>query len=73
MNSVAKTTLQLIRLIKAPSERVFAAWTTPADLLPWFGGDNCRALHAEIDPRVGGQDLIRIKTERFGELDVTGT
>jgi hypothetical protein len=41
-----KAVLQLRRVIAAPRERVFAAWTTPSDIKAWFGPDNCRVLDA---------------------------
>ena len=48
------TKLPVTRLIKAPRERVFAAWTTPADILKWFGPETCQALSANINLRPGG-------------------
>ena len=65
-------TLRVTRLIKAPRERVFAAWTTPAEIVKWFGPDTCRTLSAKVDLRVGGEYHFRVKTEQFGEMDVRG-
>src|SRR5580658_6560560 len=65
-------TLEVKRLIKAPREAVFAAWTTPDGILKWFGPDTCRALSAKLDLRVGGEYRIRAQTEQFGEMEVVG-
>lgn len=65
-------TLEVKRLIKAPRDRVFAAWTTPESIIKWFGPDTCRALSAKVDLRVGGEYRIRAHTEEFGELEVIG-
>jgi uncharacterized protein YndB with AHSA1/START domain len=64
--------LKVSRLLKAPRERVFAAWITPADVMKWFGPDTCQPLSAKIDARVGGEYHFRIKTETMGELDLRG-
>ena len=65
-------TLRVTRLIKAPRERVFAAWTNPDEVMKWFGPATCQALSVKIDLRVGGAYHVRVKTETFGELDVRG-
>jgi predicted enzyme related to lactoylglutathione lyase/uncharacterized protein YndB with AHSA1/START domain len=54
--------LEVKRLIKAPRERVFAAWTTPDQILKWFGSEACQALSAKMDLRVGGEYQIRTHT-----------
>ncbi|HTS18994.1 MAG TPA: SRPBCC domain-containing protein [Verrucomicrobiae bacterium] len=65
-------TLEVKRLIKAPRERVFAAWTTPDQIMKWFGSENCRMLSVTMDPRVGGAYRIRSRNESSGEHEVTG-
>ena len=37
-----KTSLEIKRLIKAPRDQVYAAWTDPARLKEWFGPENVR-------------------------------
>jgi predicted enzyme related to lactoylglutathione lyase/uncharacterized protein YndB with AHSA1/START domain len=64
--------LRVTRLVKAPRERVFTAWITPADLLKWFGPGQCRALSARIHPRVNGEYHFRMKTETYGEIHLHG-
>jgi len=43
--------LKIKRLIKAPPERLFAAWTTPDEIVKWFGPETCRVTSAKIDLR----------------------
>ena len=60
------TSLNLRRAIRAPRERVFAAWTTPELLMQWWGPDNVTCPEAEVDLREGG-------TYRLANLDADGT
>jgi uncharacterized protein YndB with AHSA1/START domain len=46
--------LTLRRLIRAPRERVFRAWSTPEALTAWWGPDGFTAPRCEIDFRAGG-------------------
>lgn len=50
----SEKTLRVTRLILAPPERVFAAWTDPEEVRQWWGpkGVSCRS--AVIELRVGG-------------------
>jgi len=51
---VQPTALSLTRLIRAPREDVFAAWTDPALLTQWWGPGPVTCPQAEVDLRVGG-------------------
>jgi uncharacterized protein YndB with AHSA1/START domain len=68
-----KTSLEIARFINAPSARVYAAWTDPAQLREWFGPENVRTRSITADLRVGGKyrwDLITQEGEdwaAFGE------
>jgi uncharacterized protein YndB with AHSA1/START domain len=42
------------RVLSAPRERVFAAWTDPALLARWWGPKGFRNTFQEFDPRPGG-------------------
>ena len=47
-------TLIVRRMIAAPPERLFAAWTVPEHLRAWWGPAGVRCIGAEIDLRIGG-------------------
>ncbi len=61
---VTKPSLTLTRHLKAPPERVYAAWTDPEKLIRWFGRADATAgsFKADIDARVGGRFRISFST-----------
>ena len=67
-----KPLLQLNRIIAAPRERVFAAWTTAEAIKVWFGPDGCRVLDVQVDLRVDGEYCFSLSTEDLGEIKVRG-
>ena len=52
---MSEVALLVRRRIKATPERIFEAWTTPEQLLRWWGPHGVRCTLAEIDLRVGGR------------------
>ena len=56
--SVADRELVLTRIIDAPREKVFRAWTDPALLVQWFAPLPWTTPHAELDVRPGGASLV---------------
>jgi uncharacterized protein YndB with AHSA1/START domain len=50
-----KTSLEIRRFIKAPRDRVYSAWSDPAQLKEWFGPENVQTRNLIADVRVGGQ------------------
>ena len=48
------TALSLTRVIRAPREKVFAAWTEPELLTQWWGPGPVTCPEADIDLREGG-------------------
>ena len=52
--SDGKLRLEVRRVIRAPAWRIFDAWTTPEQLLRWWGPKNVTCIHAELDLVVGG-------------------
>ena len=50
-----KSSLTIRRLIKAPRERVYAAWTDPAQLKEWFGPETVTTERLIAEVRVGGE------------------
>lgn len=53
--------LKITRLIDAPREAVFQAWTDPRLLKQWWGPKNFTSPFAAIDPRVGGKYLFDMR------------
>ena len=65
--------VRLTRVLRAPPEEVFSAWTEPALLERWWAGvGGWTDAHAEIDLRVGGLYLFTMRDERGGEDRVGG-
>src|SRR5256885_7840119 len=60
--------LEIKRLIKAPRDCVYEAWTDPAQLKQWFGPENVQTRDLVADARVGGEfrwDLINSEGEKM--------
>ena len=64
--------LNLTRVMKAGRERVFEAWTTPADMMNWACPEGATVLEAHSDLRVGGKYSITMQVEN-GTLTAFGT
>ena len=64
----AGTTLRITRVIDAPRERVFRAWTDPDLVREWFGGPVARTSGAELDVRVGGTFRIEFESRAGSEV-----
>jgi uncharacterized protein YndB with AHSA1/START domain len=59
MAQPTKPSLTIKRRLKAPAERVFAAWTQPEALKYWFGpSDAMTIVIAQTDLRIGGRYRI---------------
>jgi uncharacterized protein YndB with AHSA1/START domain len=56
--SVADRELVLTRLIDAPREKLYRAWTEPELLKQWFAPAPWTTPKAELDVRPGGANLI---------------
>jgi uncharacterized protein YndB with AHSA1/START domain len=69
-----KPSVTLKRRLHAPAEKVYAAWTQPAQLAHWFGPSQTIAgsVHAEMDVRVGGRFRVSFKTENGEHHEVGG-
>jgi uncharacterized protein YndB with AHSA1/START domain len=63
-----KHALEIKRHIKAPRDRVYAAWTDPAQLKQWFGPEKVQTRELIADARVGGKfrwDLTTSEGEKM--------
>jgi len=52
--SAEKPTLEMTRLVDAPKDLVFAAWTEEEHLKHWFVPQGFKTVLCEVDLRVGG-------------------
>src|SRR5262245_31258292 len=67
-----ESTVSLTRVLDAPRERVFAAWTDARQLERWFGPDGFTLHSAETDPRPGGRFRICLRSPAGDEIRVRG-
>ena len=67
-----KTSLEIKRFIKAPRDRVYAAWTDPAQLREWFGPENVRTRDLVAETRVGGKFRWDLTNPEGEEMTVQG-
>lgn len=57
-----ESTIRLSKIVAAPVEKVFAAWTDPAGMVNWYApSDDFTTSVMEVDPRVGGTYRIAMK------------
>ena len=65
-------TLVVRKTIRAKPERLFAAWTIPAELKLWWGPQGVKCIEAEIDLRRGGRYRIANQLPDGKFLWITG-
>lgn len=68
----AKPSLTIKRRLKATPEKVYRAWTEPAQIARWWGPGPCEVLKAEADTRVGGRFRVIFRTGDGEEHNVGG-
>lgn len=64
--------LVLARIIDAPREKVFRAWTDPELLKQWFCPAPWKVTQAEIDVRTGGSSFIVMQGPDGEEMPLPG-
>ena len=72
MNAPESFTLNLSRFIRAPSEKVFDAFTTPAGLAAWMGPRGMQVRAAQVDPQVGGAWRVEMQARDGSVFVVDG-
>jgi len=50
-----ETTVRINRLLRAPIQRVYAAWTDKALLTQWWGGDQATTHELILEPKIHGE------------------
>ena len=68
----ANRDLILTRIIDAPREKVFRAWTEPELLKQWFAPLPWTTPHAEMDLRPGGASLIVMRSPEGNDMPNRG-
>lgn len=60
------------RILNAPRERVWKAWTDPDQITKWWGPDNVSIPECKVDLRVGGKIYIVMEAgEAMGQYKGT--
>ena len=67
-----KTSLELVRFVNVPADRVYDAWTDPAQLRQWFGPENVRTRNISADVRVGGKYRWDLTSPEGEEMSAFG-
>jgi uncharacterized protein YndB with AHSA1/START domain len=67
-----KVSLEIKRVINAPRDRVYAAWTDPEQLRQWFGPENVHTRDLVADVRVGGTFQWHLTNPEGEEMTVAG-
>ncbi len=65
--------LVFTRIVEAPREQVFAAWTDPAHLRKWLASERWTASIALADPRAGAPSLVVMQSPSGEVMTVTLT
>lgn len=64
--------LVLTRLIDAPREALYRAWTEPELLKQWFAPAPYTTPHAELDVRVGGANTVVMRSPDGNDIPCSG-
>jgi len=67
-----KTSLEIKRIINAPREHVYRAWTDPVQLKEWWGPEGVRTRNFTADARVGGKYRWDLFNQDGEEMSVFG-
>jgi uncharacterized protein YndB with AHSA1/START domain len=68
----AERELTIIRVLNAPRERVFKAWTDPKELAQWWGPKGFTNPVCEVDLKPGGALRIVMRAPDGGEYPMKG-
>ena len=60
MSTKTGTSLRVSRIVAAPAQRAFEAWTRPEHVRRWSCPEDARVAEADIDLTVGGRYRIRM-------------
>jgi uncharacterized protein YndB with AHSA1/START domain len=71
-NETSDRELVLTRLIDAPREKLYRAWTDPALLQQWFAPAPWTTPHAELDVRPGGASMVVMRGPDGNDMPCPG-
>jgi uncharacterized protein YndB with AHSA1/START domain len=71
-NDATDRELVLTRLIDAPREKLYRAWTEAALLQQWFAPAPWTTPHAELDVRPGGTNTIVMRSPDGNDMPCSG-
>jgi uncharacterized protein YndB with AHSA1/START domain len=69
---IVPPSLTTARRLKAPVEKVFAAWTDPKILAQWWGPHHTRVVEAAMDVREGGGFRIVLGEANGARHEISG-
>src|SRR4029079_5598530 len=72
MAEADKLSLEIKRFIRASRDRVYAAWTDPAQLKKWFGPEKVETRSLIADVRVGGQFRWDLTNPEGKDMTISG-
>jgi uncharacterized protein YndB with AHSA1/START domain len=70
--AAVKPSLTIRRRFNASPERVFRAWTEPAQIARWFGPGETKVLEAAFEARAGGRFMIHAMSPSGEDHRVSG-
>jgi uncharacterized protein YndB with AHSA1/START domain len=70
--SASERDLVLTRMIDAPRDKVFRAWTEPEHLKKWFAPSPWTTPHAELDVRPGGMSKVVMRSPQGEDHPLRG-
>ncbi len=73
LNEMPKREMVIVRTFDAPVERVWQAWTDPAQIMRWWGPKGFTAPVARMDFREGGVSLVCMRSPGGQDLYNTWT
>ena len=65
MKTEENVRLEINRVIKVPRDRVYAAWTDPAQLKAWFGPENVQTHDLVADARGYSATTVEFQITRW--------
>ncbi|MBA3858084.1 MAG: SRPBCC domain-containing protein [Cyanobacteria bacterium PR.3.49] len=66
-------TLDVTRIVKAPVELVYKAWTEPAQMINWIGCTKTQSVKVTSDLRVGGEYRFEVSCNDGEQVCMSGT